>query len=171
MRKILIGVILGGILAFVSMWILDYFPSKSKYEPSTDLDALMHKFANKTLIYWTEDVSCEIYLYGEIALIRSWKGDSPRKEFDYNEARAIWDQFERLPGLVEFKNPDPDTVRPRSTHKIVFVTDPAGMRLSPHSSYSIPKDEAREEYRLWLNLIDATVRKHLGEQAAALNGP
>ena len=157
--------ILGGMLAFASLWILGYLPSRGKSTPSTEFDTL-RTFSNKTLIYWTEDASCELYLYGDIALIRRWQTDSPRREFDSREARAIWDQFERLPGLEEFRNPDPDTVRSRSTHSVVFVNDPAGFHLGPRVSYSIPKDEGREEYRLWRNLIGTAVSKHLSEQAA-----
>lgn len=163
MRNILTGMILGALLACASLWILGYFPTKDKSGPAAEFDELMRKFPNKTLTYWSEDASTELYLYGRIALMKSMKPDSPRKEFGYDEAQAIWDQFDRLPGLQEFKNPDPDTVRPRSTHSVVFVDNRAGLSISPQFSYSIPKDEKREEYVAWRNLVETTIRTHLSK--------
>lgn len=171
MIKILIGMILGGMLAYASLLLLGYSPSKDSSLPSTELDALIREFPNKTLIYWTEEASCELYLYGDLALLRRMnrKEFEPRKEFDLTEARAIWDQFQKLPGLQEFKNPDPDTVRSRSTHNVVSIMDAPG-RLGPTSSYSIPKDEGREDYRIWRELIEAAIRKHSSEHVVGGNG-
>lgn len=167
MKKILIGMILGGALTYASLWMLEYLPSKAKSAPSISLETLKHKFPNKTFHYVTEDAAWEMYLYGEIALIRNLRSNllrSPRKEVDRNEVRAIWDQFEKLPGLQEFKNRDPDTGCLTSTHDSIYINDAAsGFHLGPISSYSIPRDEKREEYRVWRDLIEATIRKQLSE--------
>lgn len=169
MRKILIGMILGGVLTYASLWMLEYWPSKSKSASSIDVETLKREFPNKTFHYVTEEVACEMYLYGDIALIRNLRSDilgSPRKEVDQNEVRAIWDQFEKLPGLQEFKNRDPDVGRLTSTHDSVYINDVgSGYHLGPTLSYSIPKDEKREGYRIWRDLIETTIRKQLSEDA------
>ncbi len=174
MKKILIGMILGGVLTYASLWMLEYLPSNKESAHSTALETLKREFTNKTFHYVTEDVACEMYLYGEIALMRNLRSDilgSPRKEVDQNEVQAIWDQFEKLPGLQEFKNPDPDGGRLTSTHHSVYIKDAgSGYHLGPTLSYSIPKDEKREEYRIWRDLIEATIRKHVSEAGSSNGG-
>jgi hypothetical protein len=170
MRKILAGMILGGTLTFAAIWILGYRPSNGEQDSSKSLDTLISSFPNKKLHYWSDGEAYEFELYGQMAFIREMKMESPRVDIEPRVFRSIWDQFEKLPGLQDFKNPDANTVLPESTHRVVFINDAAGLYISPRSSYSIPKDEAREEYRGWSVQIEAAIRKYKSEQGGSSNG-
>lgn len=163
MKNTITGIILGGFLTFAALWMLGYRPPEARSESSKSLDALIHSFPNKKLEYWMDNESYEIELYGQMAFIRGMKRNSTRKDIEPREFRSIWDSFERLPGLKDFKNPVTDTVHSRSTHRVVFLNDAAGLYISPRLSYSIPKDEAREEYHMWFAQVETAIRKYKSE--------
>lgn len=170
MKKILTGMILGCALTFSALWMLGNRPSHNKSASSESLDTLIHSFPNQKIEYWTDDGAYELHLYGQMAFIQRMKRDSPRKDIELKEFQAIWDQFEMLPGLQDYKNPDTNITLSRSTHHVVYVNEAAGLYLSPRSSYSIPKDETRNEYRGWSDLVESTIRKYTSRPDASSNG-
>lgn len=162
--------ILGGLLTWGSFWMLGYRPSKSESKSSESLDALIQSFPNKKLTYWKDRDHYELHLYGAMAFIRRPNRDHTKTEIDPDEFKAIWDQFQKLPNLEQFKNRDAYNVVGGSTHSVVFINDAAGLYLFDRWSYSIPRDEAAAAYREWFDQIETTIRKYESQPATSLNG-